>query len=348
MSAPTEAIDPTLLAGRYRLRSRIGVGGMADVHLAEDETLRRPVAVKMVRSHRGTGPRTRVSDEMALLASLQHPSIVTLYDARVGCAETEFLVMEYVDGPTLADRLDGGPLPAPEVAAVTMQLAAALRAAHARGIVHRDVKPSNVLLAPAELPGQPQRAKLTDFGIAYYRDDPTGPSRPEVMGTAAYLAPEQVRGAEPSPAGDVYSLGLVALEALTGRRAFPSSDDPSALAARLAGPPEVPESVGRRWARLIRWMTSPDPRTRPTADEVVAAAAALAGQRRPVHADGRAPSAVGGRRAARRRTRRRRMLWGSTAVAAVAAVAVVGALISGVASPVPGTTVPVVVSEPGP
>src|SRR5690606_7600137 len=210
-----EAGTGEILGGRYRLVACIGEGGMSRVYRAEDLTLQRRVAVKVMRGPaEGAAALRRVRSETSLLASLTHPSLVTLYDAHISTHAPSFLVMEYVEGATLRERLDAGPLPADVVAAVAMDLAEALHAVNDYGVVHRDVKPSNILLARSPLPDRPFRAKLTDFGIACLVDATRITTPGTVIGTAAYLAPEQVRGEPPTGAADIYSLGLVLLEAL--------------------------------------------------------------------------------------------------------------------------------------
>ncbi len=249
---------------------------MARVYRAEDVVLGRTVAIKMMRSESdGAEVAPRARTEMALLASLNHPSLVTLYDAHVVPGEPEYLVMEYVEGTTLANELAEHPMDAGDVAALATELASALHVVHAAGIVHRDVKPSNVLLATDPLPERRHRAKLADFGIAYLAEADRLTSPGVVIGTAAYLAPEQVRGEFATPAADIYALGLVLLEALTGTRAFPQASGIGAVMARLVETPDVPSWMGWEWATLLQTMTASDPAQRPTALDVVRAAAAL-------------------------------------------------------------------------
>lgn len=258
-----------LLDGRYRLERLIGTGGMATVHLATDEVLGRQVAVKLFRP--GTtdvAEGARTVSETRLLASLNHPSLVTLFDARVVSGEGSYLVMEHVDGPTLSQRIARSPLPASEVATMAVDLAEALHTVHAARVVHRDIKPSNVLLRPTILPHQEYRAKLADFGIAYLIDSTRMTAPGSLMGTVAYLSPELVRGADPATPADVYALGLVLLEALTGRRAYPQTTTHESLMARLNSPPEIPGELGYRWKSLLTAMTASDPAQRPSALEV--------------------------------------------------------------------------------
>ncbi|WP_409048257.1 serine/threonine-protein kinase [Microbacterium sp. HA-8] len=278
MSDPTRADTGTqeLLDGRYVLGECLGEGGMARVHRAEDVVLGRVVAVKMMRESSDPALDSgRLRTESTLLASLAHPSLVTLYDARIVPGERGYLVMELVEGPSLRERTDSGPLPATAVAALGRDLADALATVHAAGIVHRDVKPSNILLAPPGASGAPFRAKLADFGIAYLTDATRLTAPGTVLGTAAYLAPEQVRGAPAGPAADIYALGLVLLESLTGDRAFPHSSGVASVVVRLSQSPGIPDSLPRPWRELLAAMTAMDPFARPSAAAVVDAVTAL-------------------------------------------------------------------------
>lgn len=280
---PTLDESPTeeLLEGRYRLGECVGRGGMAVVHRAEDLMLDRTVAIKIMRS--GTdGPEAgaRTRREMAALAALSHPNLVTLLDARIVPGGPEYLVMEFVDGPSLRDRLDDGPLTPAEVACVASDLADALDAAHGAGIVHRDIKPSNVLLAPTGSPARPFRAKLADFGIAQLLDGTRLTMPGVVLGTPAYVAPEQARGADPAPAADIFALGVVLLECFTGKRPFSNATPAEAIASRQVLPPDLPPDLDAGWATLLRRMTDLDPALRPTAGEVSAAVRDLGPQDR--------------------------------------------------------------------
>jgi hypothetical protein len=270
---PTEA----LLDRRYQLGECLGRGGMADVYRAEDVLLGREVAIKVIRPGvDGVAAPERARGEMSVLAALNHPSLVTLLDARLENSAQEYLVMELVEGPTLSERLRESPLPPHEAARLAGEIAEALHVVHSAGIVHRDIKPSNVLLAPAHIPGRQYRAKLADFGIAYLVDTTRVTSPGQIIGTVAYLAPEQVTGAEPAPPADVYALGLVLLEALTGQPAFPHAAGVASALARLNDTPDIPAWLGPDWTDLLERMTRIEPSERPTALEVAVEAAGLA------------------------------------------------------------------------
>ena len=261
-----------VLAGRYRLGSVLGEGGMAVVHRAEDTLLQRPVAVKVLRDNvAGTADRARFTAEVRTLGALSHAGLVTVLDAGVA-EQRPYLVMELVDGGTLADV--STPLELERAAAIGAQVASALAYAHARGIIHRDVKPANVLLC------RDGRVKLADFGIARIVGDTVHHTRTgALIGTVSYLSPEQVEGAELTTALDVYSLGLVLLELITGRRPFPGPSVESAL-SRLSRPPEMPLDLPAGWWALLTAMTARNPADRPTALEVSQRLSALRGDTR--------------------------------------------------------------------
>jgi hypothetical protein len=263
-----------LVADRYEVLEPVGRGGMAVVHRGWDHRLDRPVAVKVFRADSGAREVLRRRSETQLLASLHHASLVTLFDVVATDDETTFLVMELVEGPTLRQWLQRGTVPLDVAAAMAGSLAEGLHFIHERGIVHRDVKPANVLLAASPIPGRPPVAKLSDFGIARIVDSTRVTSTGTFVGTAQYLSPEQARGEHVGPPSDVYSLGLTLLEAVTGATPFPGSPIESAT-ARLARDPAVPGSLGYGWKSLLTAMTQRNPAARPSALEVVLRAQAL-------------------------------------------------------------------------
>ena len=294
-----EVVSPTeaLLDGRYLLKDRVGQGGMATVYRAEDTHLGRTVAIKMIHpGDEATVAIERAHTEKALLASLSHPSLVTLFDAQLDPGRPQYLVMEFIDGPTLAQRMAEGPIPSRELAALTRDLAQGLAAAHAAGIVHRDVKPSNVLLRRrATRSGGAWSAKLADFGIACLVDGSRLTTPGIVLGTLTYMAPEQLRDKDPGTPADIFALGLVALEALTGDPGYtPIGSGRAAAIARLAGSPQVPGDVDPAWRDLLERMTAMEPDRRPTAAEVARAAGALlSGGQRATQAAASRPASEG-------------------------------------------------------
>ncbi|MCG8914344.1 protein kinase [Actinokineospora sp. PR83] len=250
----------TPLDGRYRLGDLLGTGGMADVYRAVDLRLSRPVAVKLFHPKADGATIARLETEARLLAGLSHPGLVRLYD--IGADDSRpYLVMQLVDGSTLRGHLDRGVLPADSVARFGMRLADTLAYVHSRDIVHRDLKPSNILI------DHDGTCFLADFGIARAMGTERLTSAGHCVGTAAYLAPEQVRGAETGPAGDVYSLGLVLLECLTGEPEFTGSDIEAAI-ARLSRSPRIPKWLPRVWADTLAAMTLREPADRPDMAEV--------------------------------------------------------------------------------
>jgi tRNA A-37 threonylcarbamoyl transferase component Bud32 len=253
---------PGVLADRYTLDRVIGRGGMADVYQATDHLLEREVAVKVLRTHTATElDRRRFETEARTLAQFDHPHLVSVLDAGIN-DDVPYLVMDLVDGRSLAALCAGGPLPERQVAVVGAALAEVLAYVHAHGVVHRDLKPGNVLV------GSDGVVRLADFGIARLLGDPGGQTATgTLVGTAAYLAPEQVRGDPIGPAADLYSLGLLLLEALSGERAYTGTPTEAAL-ARLHAPPPMPASLPQGWVRLLEAMTDRDPARRPSAVRV--------------------------------------------------------------------------------
>lgn len=269
------AIDGTVVGDRYRIDGLIGRGAMASVYRASDESLGRTVALKLFDSNTTDAEALkRETSEIRLLASLNHHALVTLFDANVEGDRSDgraYLAMELVDGPTLQARIERGPVAESDVAAMAADLAEALHVVHARGVVHRDIKPANILLAPAPVSNREFRAKLADFGIAHLIDSTRLTTPGTVVGTAAYLSPEQAKGEAPGAPTDIYALGLVLLETLTGTREFPGSMVES-LGARLARDPVVPASLGAGWVLLLTGMTAQNQAERPTALQVAESA----------------------------------------------------------------------------
>jgi serine/threonine protein kinase len=248
--------EPRLVGGRYEILELLGRGGSADVHRARDVSRRRDVALKVLREVTDAD-RDRFAVEAQLLALLSHQSIVTLFGADV-TGDHPWLALELVRGRSLAQVRQASPMEPRTLAAVATQVAGGLAHAHARGVVHRDVKPSNVLITSTF------SARLTDFGIARRVGSSQLTESGHVAGTVAYIAPEQVRGEQVDGAADVYALGLLLLEALTGQRSFDGPPIEAAL-ARLHHAPDIPASLDPRWADLLASMTSIRPEDRPTA-----------------------------------------------------------------------------------
>ena len=293
MPAPPQ--DGWVLAGRYRVLDRIGSGGMAEVFRARDELLARDVAVKVFRRELdpadSAGGAQRQEIELQVLAQLSHPNLITLFDGRIADAdgpnEQAYLVMELINGPSLAARIADGPLPEAEVRAVAIQICHALSYVHGKGMVHRDVKPANILLGTDDIgdpghvdgagqvrePGAGLRARLSDFGIVRLLDSAHLTNAEFMLGTASYLSPEQARGAEVGPPADIYALGLVLLEALTGERTFPGPAM-TAVLARLDGPPPIPDELPEPWQAVLAAMTATEPADRPSAAQVASALSA--------------------------------------------------------------------------
>jgi serine/threonine protein kinase len=252
------------------------------VHRATDENLGREVAVKLFRpTVQEDDDYRRQHTETLLLATLNHPGLVTLLDAGLHQADDGqglyYLVMELVDGPDLRRTLKSGPLPALSVASLGADLADALAYVHSMGVIHRDVKPANILLYPQAGHDSRLYPKLTDFGIARLVEATVATAHGATIGTANYLSPEQAQGGTVQPSTDIYSLGLVLLEALTGEKAFPGPIVEAAV-ARLLRDPEIPAALGEDWVELLRAMTARLPDVRPAAHEAAGALRQLASE----------------------------------------------------------------------
>jgi serine/threonine protein kinase len=224
---------------RYRNISRLGAGGSSTVHLAEDTLLGRQVALKRIHTPDDVSARSRLRREALIGASVSHPNLISIYDIVTTDEGDDVIVMEYVEGETLADRLRGRRRPeVGEALGILEGVAAALGAIHAERVVHRDVKPSNILL------GIDGSVKLADLGIAAALNRTQITTAGAVMGTFSYMAPEQLEGANATPAVDVYALAAVAYEVLGGERAR-QEDNPLALAHAIATQP--PPDLRRIW-----------------------------------------------------------------------------------------------------
>ncbi|MGY1594514.1 serine/threonine-protein kinase [Geodermatophilus sp. SYSU D00708] len=267
MTAPDD-----LVAGRYRLVSRIGGGGMGAVWLAHDDRLGRHVALKQVLPPSGADDAAveqqhqRALREGRIAARLTHPHAIRVFDV----AEVDgspWLVMEYLPSRSLAEVLhEDGVLPVDVVAQIGAQIADALAATHAAGVVHRDVKPANVLIGSG--PDVDGLVKITDFGISHARGDVTLTQTGQITGTPAFLAPEVAQGAEMTPASDVFSLGATLFTCLEGQPPFGMDDNALRLLHRVAaGRPESPRRAGWMTGPLLR-MLATDPAQRPTMEQV--------------------------------------------------------------------------------
>jgi serine/threonine protein kinase len=350
------------LAGRYRVEQAVGHGGSAVVHSGYDRTLKRRVAIKLFSPYRpdSGGPSLEVLREARAAAALSHPNVARVYDygeANDGSQRLPYLVMEFLEGDTLADRLAAtGAFAWSRAAEVCADVAAALAAAHARDLVHRDVKPRNVMLTPAGV-------KVLDFGIAALAGQNSLDTHGRLWGTPAHLAPEQLRGEPTYPAADVYGLGLLLFECLTGTRAWPGATVGEILAARYQRrAPRLPGIAGlpRGIIRLYEACVADDPTQRPSAADVAELLRRAAGKAPTVR-----PAAVITRTIApvrRKRSRSRAAITASIAVAA-ACVSIIGlqlangystpagrqaeAAVDG-ATPAPATRAPQPVATPTP
>jgi len=257
--------------GPYEILSPLGAGGMGEVYRALDIRLERSVAIKVLPANLSSDPglRQRLEREAKAVSALNHPHICTLHD--IGSQDgVDFLVMELLEGETLADRLRRGPLPVEQIAKVGSEIADGLDAAHRAGIVHRDLKPSNIMLAKSG-------AKLMDFGLAkpaatsaaagvssapmlsaaLTMTSPSPQGSPlttagSIVGTIQYMSPEQIEGREADARSDIFAFGAILYEMATGRRAFEGKSQLSVASAILEKEPEPLSSVHRR--RLWRWM----------------------------------------------------------------------------------------------
>jgi serine/threonine-protein kinase len=252
------------IAGRYRLQSRLGFGGMSTVHLALDERLERQVAVKLLAEHLADDPTfvSRFQREAQAAARLVHPNIVQIFDSGLDARSgRHFIVMEYIEGASCAEILrDDGWVEVQEAIAIVEQACEGLQYAHRHGVVHRDVKPGNLLRA------REGEVKLADFGIAKATEQSSITQVGSVLGTAAYLAPEQARGEEAGPRADLYALGVVAYQLISGRLPYEATSlTELALKQQREQPPMLDAlvaAVGPELADAVAIALALDPRER--------------------------------------------------------------------------------------
>jgi eukaryotic-like serine/threonine-protein kinase len=265
------AVAPgSALKDRYRLDDRIAVGGMGEVWRGTDLALARAVAIKLLRPEylQDEECLARFRAEGRHTASLTHPNIAQVYDYFDPVPpDPGFLVLELVDGQSLARLLDSGPLDPARAMGIIAQAAAGLQAAHAAGVVHRDIKPGNLLV------GHHDQVKITDFGVAQLAGAARVTRTGALVGTPAYLAPERAAGGPATPAGDLYALGIVAHHCLTGQVPFDGEPLAVAVAHMHRDMPPLPPSVPAGVAALVTDLTAKDPSARPASAKDVAARA---------------------------------------------------------------------------
>src|SRR4051794_22329525 len=248
----------SVLGGRYALNERIALGGMGEVWSATDTVLHRVVAVKLLRTDNAAALVSRFRDEARHMAAVSHPGIAHIHDYGED-GTSAFLVMELVPGHPLSKLLaERGALPVSEVLSYVAQTAEALAAAHAVGVVHRDIKPGNLIVMPDGT------VKVTDFGIARAVGDTAMPAAGNVSGTPQYMSPEQATGSTATPLSDIYSLGAVAYEMLVGHPPFTGDNELAITMAHVhQAPPELPESIPADVRSLVTRALAKDPAQRP-------------------------------------------------------------------------------------
>lgn len=262
-----------LLLGRYRPLQRIGRGGTSSVFRGHDESTGRDIAIKLFPAG-GDVDIARYEQELRVLAGLNHHGVVSVIDAGIDRSTPTdprpFLVMQLVEGTTLRATLTAGSLTEAQIGGIAFEVAEALDYVHHRGVIHRDISPSNIMIADYGTRSSRPRALVTDFGIAVDAGTTRVPGEGVLTATASYVSPEQVRGQPPTPSVDVYALGLVVLECFTRVIEYDGTPEHAAL-AHLQRDPRIPDSVPVAWAQLIRRMTSARPDERPAAADVAAA-----------------------------------------------------------------------------
>src|SRR5262245_7898491 len=266
-------LTPDTRLDHYEIIAPLGAGGMGEVYRARDTRLMRDVAIKVLPAELAADPerRARFEAEWRIIATLSHPNVLALYD--VGSTDAfAYAVMELIEGQTLRERLADGPLPAARAAMLAIQIAQGLAAAHDKGVVHRDLKPENVIVTPDG------RVKLLDFGLA--RREELATARPgsmaptmvyktepgAVLGTVAYMSPEQVRGQQTDARSDLFALGIVTYEMLAGTRPFNAESAPETMTAILREEPAELARHGREVSpaleRIVRRCLEKQPAAR--------------------------------------------------------------------------------------
>jgi serine/threonine-protein kinase len=325
-----------VLGERYILDERIGIGGYGEVWRATDTVLSRPVALKLLHQRHAEQAETvaRFRSEAQHAAALSHENIAQVYDyGEAAGGQPPYLVMELVTGASLEAVLEDGPLDATRTMDIVAQAAAGLQTAHAVGMIHRDVKPGNLLL------NQSGTVKITDFGLAHTIGSASVTASGELVGTPGYLAPERAVGQGAGPASDLYSLGIVAYECLTGGRPFSGTPLEVALAHRDRPLPPLPATVAADVTAFVMRLAAKDPASRPgDAAEVTVWAALLR--------DGVGAGLMAGRRGPvtppqeRARARRRAILVYACAAFAAVIVIVVASVIGFASPPRPAAASP--------
>ena len=259
-------VAATLLGGRYWLHEQIGAGAFCEVWRATDTALMRPVAAKLLHACFAHQPeaQARFESEARNAAALSHENVARVYDYGEPARGQSYLVMELIEGPSLAGVLTGGPLDAARAMDVVAQVAAGLRAAHSAGLIHRDIKPANILFTPEGT------VRITDFGVAYAVGSVPLTATGLVMGTPGYLAPERLAGAPARSASDLYALGIVAYECLAGVRPFCGPPLEVAMAHRERPLPPLPASLPAELVSFVMTLAAKDPAARPSSADQVA------------------------------------------------------------------------------